>query len=259
MEFFSGVKAYLFDLNGVFFVDGTPLEGAAETIEMVKARDIPRRFITNTTTRSLDTLHHALNEMGLPVDKSEIISPGRAAVMHLRKLGKPRCHLLLNEDTKKDFAEFPTSHTNPDVIVIGDIGEKWNYQILNQAFEMLMYGARLIALHKGRYWQTGKGLKLDIGAFVSGLEYATGRKAEIIGKPTSSFFEAALESLGSPAGETAMLGDDIESDVGGAQAAGLKGVLMKTGKYRPEIVSRSMVRPDAVLENIGELREHLGA
>ncbi|MCB1320401.1 MAG: TIGR01458 family HAD-type hydrolase [Leptospiraceae bacterium] len=247
------MEALLIDLNGVLYVDDALIPGAVEAIETVRAKGIPCRFTTNSTTRSLESLHQNLIKLGLPIEREEILSPSYAAVLYLRSLGNPACHLIVAEDTKKDFAEFAESFTRPDVIVIGDIGERWNYPIMNKAFEMVMYGAKIVALHKGKYWQVGNDLKLDIGAFISGLEYATGREALVIGKPSRSFFEMALTDLKVAPDRVIMIGDDIDSDVGGAQQAGMRGVLVKTGKYRPELVARSGIDPDGVLDSIADI------
>ena len=273
----SQCSGLLLDLNGVFYVDRDAIAGGREAIEHLRRRGIPCRYTTNTTTSSLDTLHKKLTGMNLPIEKNEIFTPAQAAVLYLRREfgDDPACHLLLDEDTKRDFADFRLDHTNPDAIVIGDIGDRWNYQIMQRLFEMVTFGARIIALHKGRYWQapdarnpgnetnaatyasgaTAPGLRLDIGAFIAGLEYATGKEAVVIGKPEPSFFEMARRDLNLPAESIAMIGDDIESDVGGAQRAGMQGVLVKTGKYRPELVARSSVQPDAVLESIADLTQ----
>ncbi|EPG83722.1 HAD-hyrolase-like protein [Leptospira santarosai serovar Shermani str. 1342KT] len=141
----------------------------------------------------------------------------------------------------------------PEAVLIGDIGKEWNYKILNDIFQKVKKGARLIALHKGRYWQTKEGLMLDIGAFVSGIEYSTGVKAEIIGKPSPAFFNASLKMIATQASGTIMIGDDLDSDVGGAQACGIRGILVKTGKYRDEALKNSNILPDAIWEDIGSL------
>ncbi|MCR9140830.1 MAG: TIGR01458 family HAD-type hydrolase [bacterium] len=251
-------EGLLLDLNGVFYVDDAAIPGGRAAIERLRSRGLACRFTTNTTTSSLDTLHRKLNSLDLPIQKDEIFTPAQAAVVYIRREfgDDPALHLLLDEDTKRDFADFRQDHTNPDAIVIGDIGDRWNYQIMQRLFEMVTtFGARIIALHKGRYWQAGapSGLRLDIGAFIAGLEYATGKPAVVIGKPETSFFEMARADLKLSGESLAMIGDDIESDVGGAQRAGLKGILVKTGKYRPEMVARSAVRPDGVLESIADL------
>ena len=252
----SNVKGILFDINGVFHVDNRPIEGAIETINQLKNK-FPCRFVTNTTTKSRETFHQSLVDMRLPIDESEIISAPYAAVLYLRQLNNPSCHLLLSESVKSDFAEFKQSDTNPDGVVVGDIGDRWSYEIMNRAFKMLNNGAELIALHKGKYWQAEGDLQLDIGAFVRGLEYASGKTATVVGKPSSSFFDLALAELELPAENVIMVGDDIDSDIGGAQKEGLRGILVKTGKYRRELVEDSDVKPDRTINSIADLAELL--
>ncbi len=252
----SNIKGILFDINGVFHVDNRPIDGAVEIIKKIKAK-FPCRFVTNTTTKSRQTFHQSLVDMGLPISKSEIISAPYAAVLYLRQLNNPSCYLLLSEDVKRDFTEFSQSDTKPDVVVIGDIGDRWNYQVMNKVFKMLNNGAELIALHKGKYWQAEGDLQLDIGAMVAGLEYATQKDATVVGKPSSSFFRLALNELKLPCRQVLMVGDDIESDVGGAKREGLRGILVKTGKYRRELVELSDVEPDRVLESVADLEQIL--
>ena len=251
------LRGILLDLNGVFYDDNELLPGAADALADIRKRKLPCRFTTNTTTLNQQAIVQRLQGMGLSVEPSEILSPVAAAVLYLKSLGKPRCHLILREELKGEFADFESAHTNPDVVVVGDIGDRWNYAIMNQLFHMLMYGARLVALHRGRYWQAESDLRIDIGAFVAGLEYATGHQATVIGKPSESFFAMALASLNLPAGQVLMVGDDIDNDVGGAQAAGIPGVLVKTGKYRPEASARSRVKPHRVLDSIANLPQLL--
>ena len=249
----SDIEGLLFDLDGTVYVGDHPIEGAVETIQYLKNKGIPLRFTTNTTTRSIKSLHDKLSGMGLPVEPDELFGVIKAAVTYLRKLDNPRCHLLLTDDPKQDFFEFPQDDENPERIIIGDVGKYWNYELINRLFRMVMNGAEMIALQKGRYWQTENGLQVDIGAFVAGLEYVTGKQAVVIGKPSKSFFRLALNDLGLPAERVAMVGDDIINDVGGAQQAGMLGVLVRTGKYREEFVSQSKVSPDLVIDSVHDL------
>lgn len=249
------LKALLIDLDGVLYISDNPIPGAIEAIEYLKSNNIPVRFVTNTTTKSLDTLCRKIKKMGLPIEQAEIISAPRAAALYLKKLGSPVCYFCVNDDVIRDFQEFPHSDSNPEYVIIGDIENRWNYDLMNKIFNLLVDGAELVALHKGRYWHESNGLQLDIGAFVAGLEYAVGKKAMIIGKPNPYFYKAAIDDLGLSPHEAAMIGDDIESDVGGAQKAGMKGILVKTGKYRKELVEKSSVSPDAVLDSIADLPE----
>lgn len=247
---FSG---YLIDLDGTMYVGDRPIEGATETIRRLRRHSVPFRFTTNTTTKSNATLIAKMRGLGIEVKPEEIFGTITAAVAHLRRLGSPRCQFLLTDDPKQDFAEFTEDIENPQQIIIGDIGKYWDYRLVNELFNKLMAGAEMIALHKGRYWQTENGLQVDIGAFVAGLEYVTGKTATVIGKPSESFFRLALDDLGLPAEKVAMVGDDIISDIGGAQAVGMKGILVKTGKYRDGFVTESGVTPDLVIDSVAGL------
>lgn len=121
-----------------------------------------------------------------------------------------------------------------------------------------MHGAKLIAIHKNRFWQTEHGLQMDIGGFIDGLEYASGVKAMIVGKPSPDFFQIALDDMGLNPCEAAIIGDDIDADVGGGQQAGLKGILVKTGKYRQSYAEASTVKPDLIIDSIMDLPGALG-
>jgi HAD superfamily hydrolase (TIGR01458 family) len=216
------------------------------------------RFVTNTTTQSRSVLHERIAGLGLPVEVDEIVNAPRAAAAYLHALGNPRSRFVVSVDVLDEFKGIPTDSEQPEVIVVGDIGDRWDYALLSELFEALIDGAQLIALHKGRYFEGSEGLKLDIGAFVAGLEYAAGVKATVIGKPSAPFFHSAAADMGVSPGRTAMIGDDIESDVGGAQAAGLAGILVKTGKYRSHLVSASSVRPDAIIGSIADVPQLMG-
>ena len=247
------IRGFLFDLDGVFYVGDQLIDGAVETIRHVKSGGFPCRFATNTTTKSSTTLFKKLQALGLPIEKDEIISAPRAAVLHLRKLDNPTCFLCMNDDVRTDFAEFEISDKEPEIVVMGDIDDGWNYDLMNRLFLMTLGKAEILALHKGRYWQEPDGLHLDIGAFVAGLEFATGKVATVIGKPSPDFFRMAIEDMGLAADNVLMVGDDIESDIGGAQSAGMRGMLVRTGKYREELVARSHVIPYAVIDSIAQL------
>ena len=249
----SKIKGLLLDLNGVFFADGQLLPGAAETVELLRNSRLPYRYVTNTTTMKRASLIERLREMGLDLEEGQVLTPVQAAISWLHSHNKKSVHLVMDEDLKGEFSDFTAEPTNPEAIVVGDIGDRWNFKIINHLFELMMYGADLVALHKGRYWQKDGRLHIDIGAIVAGLEYSTGHQAVVIGKPSPSFYEAALSELGLSPGEVAMIGDDIESDVGGAQALGLQGILVRTGKYRDSVLQASSVEPDAVLDGIGSL------
>lgn len=252
------IKGLLFDLDGVLYVDSHAIDGAIEAVQKIRASGMPCRFVTNTSTLSLTSLQKKLATMGFEVDTAEIISAPQATLLYLKRQPNPICRLLLADDVRRDFATFKQSDTDANFIVIGDIGDAWTYPLLNQLFKCLMHGAQLIAIHKNKFWQTAYGLQMDIGGFIDALEYASGAKAMIIGKPSPDFFKIALDDMGIAAHEAAIIGDDIDADIGGGQQSGLSGILVKTGKYRQSYTDASLVKPDIVIDSIADLPEILG-
>lgn len=251
------IKGLLIDLDGVMYVDNTPIAGAIDTIATLQQQGLAVRFLTNTSTRSLQSLWQKLHGMGLDIGKEQIFSSPAAAVGFLQQRQYKKVRLLLDDDVKQDFSQFQTNEDTPDAIVLGDIGDRWNYDLLNGIFRQVITGSEMVFLHRNRFWQTGHGLNLDIGAFAAALEYATGKKAHIMGKPSREFFQLALDDMGLTADQAVMIGDDIDSDIGGAQALGITSLLVKTGKYREEVVRQSAIKPDALLDSIASLPQWL--
>ena len=252
MNFSKSIKGVLLDLDGVFYTSGKIIPGAIGTLKFLRKKNIPFRFLTNTTTINKRTLREKLVNIGLGCDEFEIISAGHVAIDYLRKMGSPSCKFFITENLKKDYSEFKEDKKKPTVIVIGDY-QHWTFEQLNEAFCNVMDGAEILALQMGRYYSIGTGLRLDAGGFVKALEYATGKKAKIVGKPNKAFFNCALEDLRLMHEEVAMVGDDIITDIKGAQDIGIIGVLVKTGKYHESILQTSDIMPDMFLDSIGDL------
>jgi HAD superfamily hydrolase (TIGR01458 family) len=143
-------------------------------------------------------------------------------------------------------------------VVIGGAGPEFSYEALNRALGLLLDGAELVAMHRNRYWRTDEGFSLDAGAFVAALEVAAGTTATVLGKPSPTFFSTAVEDLGIEPGRLAMIGDDIENDVLAAQAVGLTGVLVQTGKYRPSAVEAAPGRADRTVASMAAVPALLG-
>jgi len=249
----SGVRAVLLDLEGTLFEAGRPIPGAAETLAEIRRRAIPFRFVTNATSRPRRVLSAELSAMGINADPERIFTAPRAARALLSARGWTRAHLLVRLALVEEFPDVQADDAAPQAVVLGDLGEETTYARLNHAFRLLLEGAELVTLARNRYYRGPDGLRLDQGPFAAALEYASGRPATLVGKPSLQFFGSALAALGVPASEAAVVGDDLESDVGGGQMAGMRGVLVRTGKFRDGDVERSAVRPDAVIDSVAEL------
>ena len=250
------MRAIVFDLDGVIYQGDQAIEGAAETIAWVRAQGIPHLFLTNTSSRPRSALCAKLAGMNIAVEPEHILSPPAAAARWLHAQTAGPVALFVPQATQAEFAGLPLwegdMRQSVAAVVIGDLGQAWTFQRLNQAFQLLMIrpAPHLVALGMTRYWRTAEGLQLDAGPFVSALQYATGIEPTVTGKPAQTFFLAAAETLGSEPRELLMVGDDIRGDVQGAQRAGLRAVLVRTGKFQPQDL-QSGIRPDAVLESVG--------
>ncbi|MEU5095266.1 HAD-IIA family hydrolase [Streptomyces sp. NPDC020996] len=267
----ESVRAVLIDIDGVLTVSWRPLPGAVEALREIRSAGFGVALVTNTTSRTRAVIAGTLREAGFPVDARDILTAPVVTAAHLAEHAPgARCLLLNSGDIAEDLgdvtlvdpeapedAEDPDAPEGaaggPDVVIVGGAGPEFGYAALNRAFRHVRRGARLVAVHRNLYWRTDEGLQLDSGAFLLGLEKAAGVEAEVVGKPSRAFFEAALARLGARAGEAVMIGDDVESDVLAAQAAGITGVLVRTGKYRPDTLRTASGRPDHVIDSFAEL------
>jgi HAD superfamily hydrolase (TIGR01458 family) len=246
------VKGLLLDLDGTLYVGNEPVEGSREAVERLKARGLALRYVTNTTRKPRRAVREHLVSIGFRVEEAEIFTPARAAAGWI---GARSCYPLVDESLLEDLQDVTLDDAHPDYVLVGDLGEDFTYDRLNSAFRLLASGAELLALQKNRYWRTQDGLSLDAGPFVAALEYASGKNATVVGKPERYYFRLALEDMDLQPHEAAIVGDDAEADVAGAQAAGLAGILVKTGKYYPG----SEGEPDLLLDSVAELPEALGS
>jgi len=248
--------AFLFDLDGTLYTDAGPVPGAVEALAELRRHSVPFRYVTNTTRRSRRLLADRLAGYGFEARSEEIVSAPHACVATLRARGVRRVAAYVADETLEDFASFDLAAARPEAVVVGDLGDAWDFAKLNRAFLQLMDGAELIALQRDRYWLRGDGLALDAGPFVAALEYATGRTAVVCGKPSAAFYAAAVASLppahAAPRG-IVMVGDDLWGDVQGAQQAGLTAWMVRTGKFREDVVAASGITPDRILDSVAEL------
>jgi HAD superfamily hydrolase (TIGR01458 family) len=256
------MAAILVDVDGVLHVSGAPIAGAATAVRRLRDAGHRLRFVTNTTTRSRSQVVEQLRELNIELADDELQTTG---VVAARALKGKRVLTLTMPGLLEDLDGLSLVGMNVDAVLIGgaDEGEEtgriFSYLNLNRAFNELDSGAELYCLHKNRWWQTADGPRLDAGAFVAGLEYAADTEATVLGKPSAAYFTAALEALDAEAELTWMVGDDLETDCLGAHRHGMKTILVRTGKFRPDDVERSRVQPDAIVSSIAQLPDWLEA
>jgi HAD superfamily hydrolase (TIGR01458 family) len=252
----------MFDLDGTLYTGNQAIPGAVEAISQLRTQGFQLRFITNTTTKSQAELVAQMRGFNFELESSELISAPVAAALELKNLQQQRNQPLriwpvVADAIKSDFNEFEWDEETPDVVVLGDIGDRWDLTLINRLFAVIHNGAELIALHKNRFWQTDDGLNADIGFFVAGLEYVCSKTARVMGKPNADFFQRVLDSANASAQDAIMVGDDVDSDINGAQLLDIRGCLVKTGKFRQNYFEQSGIKPFMISESIVELAQDI--
>lgn len=243
------IRGALLDLAGVVYDGEEPIAGAIEAVARLRGAGLPLRFVSNTTRQDKQAIIARLRTLGLDVADREVFTPAAAArdwLLHHER--SP--HLLIHPDLEAEFRDVPQARQV--AVVVGDAGEGFTYAALNQAFRYLADGADFLALAANRTFRDHDGqLSLDAGPFVAALEFATGRHAMVLGKPSVDFFLAALADMGCQADEGVMVGDDAEADVAGALRAGVgTALLVRSGKYRRGDETRFDLPPTAVIDDL---------
>ena len=253
MDKFTDIKGFLIDLEGVIYSGDDIIEGAIRTLEKLNTR-FKIRYLTNTTTTSRKLIYQKLKNFKLPLIETDVFSPSIAVTDYLKNKDISNIYLLANSNIRSDFNRFIFDDQNPQAIILGDIYKDFNWDNLNKTFELLIKNETiLVALHKNRYCKRNNQISLDLGPFVSALEYASSQKAVVIGKPEKTFFDLAISSLGFNKDEIIMIGDDIIADIGGAKSNNIKAIQVKTGKYQPKDESNNIIQPDYRIDSIADL------
>jgi HAD superfamily hydrolase (TIGR01458 family) len=246
-------RGLLLDLDGTVYEDDRAVPGAPEGIATLRKMGLPIRFVTNTTRVSRGTIAGWLERIGVPATADDVFAPPRAARDWLRAQGIRRIAAALPRETLSELEGLDIVDRAPEAVVVGDLGEAWTFDAMNRVFRWVLDGAALVALHRNRYWKTGGRLVLDVGAFVAAFEYATGREATLVGKPSRAMFEGAARDMKLPLADVAMVGDDLRADVAGAKALDMPAVLVRTGKFRAADLEASDCRPDVVIDSVAAL------
>lgn len=247
------IRGLLLDLEGVLYQEDAAIQGARAAVAELLRQGLKIRFLTNTTTQPRARIVERLSGYGIPVEADQLFTPALAAAALLRRGGLTRLHLAAPAALTEDFAGFELVSEEPDAVVLGDLFRAFTWDRLNSLFAMVQNGARLIALHRNRYCTREGSLGLDLGPFVAALEYACATQAIVVGKPSPDFFKLAVDDLGLSETAAVMVGDDLESDIAGAQNAGLRAIQVETGKFRTTDLDHPKIAPNRRIRTVADL------
>ena len=244
------VKGYLIDLDGTLYVGDNLIEGAQQFVHTLCERDIPHAFVTNVTSRPLAALLQRIRSKGLEIAPESVLTAPLATKRYLDRESIGPCYFLTRPSLIEDFSGHPQREEEAEAVVVGDMGNLVTFQHLNTAFRLIRRGAHFVTMSSSRYFRDQDDMSLDAGSFVALLEHATGKQAIVTGKPSEQFFQSAIEQLGLSPNEVAMIGDDLETDVGGAQAVGLHGILVLSGKTSTPPEVGGPIEPDLIWPSV---------
>lgn len=261
------VGGVLFDIDGVLVTSWQPIDGAAGALRDLAARGIPCSYLTNTTTRTRRQIAAALSDAGMPVRPEEVMTAAALTADYVRsRYPGARCLLVNNGDIAEDMpgvelidpAGGPVPPEHPDVILLGGAGPEYSHVTLSRVYEWMSAGVPVVAMHRSTAWKTADGLRVDTGMYLVGLEQTSGREAVAVGKPAPAGFLAAAARLEVEPEEMYMVGDDLHNDVLAAQAVGMTGVLVRTGKFSQESLDRwaadeFAMQPGHVVDSVADL------
>ncbi len=250
-------RTCLLDIDGVLTLSWRPLPGAVETLRWLRDQGIAFGLVTNTSSKPRHEIAAILNEAGMDVSASQIFTAVSSAALFLAtRYPDARC-LVINEGSlDEDLVGVEMAGSgSPGVVLLGGAGASVGYRELDHVFKLAAGGVPVVGLHRNTRFETANGPALDMGAFIVGLEAATGIEIPVVGKPAREFFMGALLELGAEATETIIVGDDIDSDVRGGQSVGMTGVLVKTGKFRPRDLRTEGPSPNHIIDDIGQLSD----
>lgn len=235
---------YFIDVKGTLIddADGTPIPGACEAIAGLNARRVPYMVVTNNTKYPSETLRTRLNDRGLAIDAAHYLD---ALMMLERFVVAKRVAAFGTESflhTLQTLGVVLDDQT-PDVVLLS-VSEAFTSEDFARMIALLQGGAALVGMHETSLYVSGGRRYPGTGALLRMLAFATSTPYATIGKPGSHYYDEALRRLRmqAPAAEyrdITMISDDLQGDLVGADALGMRTALVLSGKTR---------RDDALLQ-----------
>jgi HAD superfamily hydrolase (TIGR01458 family) len=249
-------KPLLIDLDGVLRIGKKPAEDIIPFLSFLNENLFPVCILSNSSLYSSKHIYKFFESHSINI-KFPIITAIDAAYNYIYGKYK-KVAVYTSENVIDKFSDF-LEYENPEAVLIGDIGDVWNYRLIQTIFEYVQDGAELIAVHKNKFWnKPDVGIKLDAGSFIHAIEYASSSTATLIGKPSPLYFQSALNKIECDIEESfIMLGDDLDSDITGAKELGAETILIYTGKTKSPISNIYSDKIDHVANNLLEVLEIL--
>ncbi len=249
-------KGIIFDIDGVLEYHGRVCDGAVETVQALRDQGLILRFLTNSTLKSRASCASRLRAHGFAVADEEVFTASYLTAEYLRRKDVRSCWVMVDGEGMSEFQDLPEDREHPEYLVVGDNRSCFDFEHLNRALRVLLQGSKLIGM-QGELLDTVTGEpELNVGSWVSMLERASGQQAVYIGKPNALAFRTVLESMRLPTEQVTVVGDQLSTDIAGAQRLGMRTVMIRGGEFQPSDAEKD-IHPDIAIEGVGQLPDVL--
>lgn len=256
----TSYKGYLLDLDGTIFRGSEAIPGAAAWISYLKERGIPYLYLTNNSSASPEQVARRLCAMGIEADPRDVYTSSMATAAYLRERAAAgtRVYMIGEEGLREELTAsgFVLTDEAPDYVVVG-IDRSFTYEKLATAARVVRGGAILVATNADAALPTESGLYPGSGSLVAAVSVAAAAQPVVIGKPQPIIVRYALERLGTKAGETLIVGDNLYTDIEAGANAGLDSLLVLTGYSTRAEAASHPVRPTYIAEDLAEWQKRV--
>jgi len=254
----DSIRALIIDVDGVLWRGSLAMPGVPALFDFLSAHKIKFIIATNNAARPASEIIERMAAMGIRVNESQVLTSSEATALYLRRIVSRGARVLVvggeGLTDAMTRAGYDLVTQDADVVVAG-LDMSVTYDKIKRAALEIRRGAKFVGTNADKTLPSAEGDIPGAGAIIAAIQAATDVAPLIIGKPERAMFDIAVEQLQAARETVAMLGDRLDTDIEGAQRAGLKSILVMTGVTTRESLAQSKVRPDFVFENLDVLRE----
>ena len=250
------VRCFLLDMDGTFYLGEKIIPGSLEFIRRVEETGRDFLFLTNNSSHNAAFYVQRLKRMGLTIGREKVLTSGEATAAVVKEMypGK-RAFVLGNEFLIEEMREagVPVDMQNPEIVVAG-YDTTLDYKKMTAVCDFVRAGLPYIATHPDFNCPTETGFAPDLGAIMAFIEASTGRKADrVVGKPHTGIVQAALRRTGLSAGQMAMVGDRLYTDIETGLKSGMLSILVLSGETTPQMLAEYPNKPDLVFDRLADM------
>lgn len=252
------IRYLIVDIDGVLWHGKQPLPGVPEFFAFLNSRGIRFIIATNNSARPISDITGRLARMGIHVEAGDVLTSAEATALYLPHIVPPGSRVLLVGGKgiahALTHAGYQLADHDVAAVVVG-VDFELTYDKLTRATLEIRRGAVFVGTNNDKTFPSDDGLTPGAGAIIAAVQTATDAQPILIGKPQRAMFDMAVQAMGGDPAATAMLGDRLDTDIEGAQRAGLKSILLLTGVTTSELLAQSSVKPDLVFQDLPALCE----